>query len=231
MATLHLPFVKMPQEFITLLKSNLSVTPSSPAPIFDVIRPNPALYRVLEVAFAEFDDGRGIEKLMLALGWPNFRDRMASVFIYKSLFGDYPSKTSMELIEDLKQIEQDFSDHSVHGYSRIFMLGFYFKLANFKIRSRPEFAKNQEINIDPGIPSILKLSQGRTEKLDWLYLIVIHLVQALGHEKVKKAIGEGRKLEELYAELEREQREQMLHNLLAYGASINEPDIFLYEKV
>jgi hypothetical protein len=231
MTALHLPYVKMPQEFITLLKANLSVTPSSPSPIFDVIRPNPALYRVLETAFAEFDDGRGIEKLMLALGWPNFRDRMASVFIYKSLFGDYPSKTNMELVEDLKQIELEFSDHSVHGYSRLFMLGFYLKLANLKIRSLQELAEGQEVHINPEVKSILKLSQGRTERLDWLLLIVIHLVEALGLEKVKKAIAEGRKLDELYDELDREQRGQMLKNLLAYGASIKEPDIFLYEKV
>ena len=77
MVKLHFPYVILPQEFITLLKSNLPSTTTS-GPIFDVLRPNRALFSILESAFNEFDDSRGLEKVMTALGWANFRDRMAS---------------------------------------------------------------------------------------------------------------------------------------------------------
>src|SRR5688572_25717135 len=115
MIKLQLPYVNMPQEFVTLLKSNLQVT-TSPAPVFDVIRPNKALYSILEKAFKEFDDGRGLEKVLMALGWANFRDRMAGVFIYKKIFGDFPSRTDMELVEEIKQTEMRFADHTVNSY-------------------------------------------------------------------------------------------------------------------
>src|SRR6478736_2306316 len=104
MQKLILPHVILPAEFINLLKTNLPVSTSS-APIFDQIRPNGALYIVLEKAFKEFDDGRGLEKTMVALGWSNFRERMASLYVYKAIHGEFPMMTSMELVEDIKYLE------------------------------------------------------------------------------------------------------------------------------
>ncbi len=227
MKKLHLPYVKLPSEFITLLKTNLS---SSSFSIFEVIRPFGAQYRILEKAFQEFDDGRGLEKLSTALGWANFRDRMASLYVYKAIYGDYPSKTDMELVEDIKRVETSFSAHSVHGYSRLFLLGFYLKLANIQIQTRQD---NQflEVRIPDGVLNALKLSQGRSEKIDWLILITMHLVNALEEKVLINLLLSGKTFEDIYSLLSKEDREMMHENLLAYGASINEPDIFLYEKV
>lgn len=229
MQKLHFPHVILPEEFITLLKTNLSVT-TSPAPIFDVVRPNRALYMTLERAFKEFDDGRGVEKTMMALGWSNFRDRMASIYVYKTIYGDYPIKTSMELVEDILSLEHKYIDHGVHSFSRLFLLGFYLRLANIQIQRR---SNNQflEIKIPDEIGPILKLSQGRSEKIDWLILIVTHLTWALGSKMLINALLSGKKFEDLYELMPKEARELMSANLLAYGASIQEPDIFLYEKI
>jgi hypothetical protein len=41
----------------------------------------------------------------------------------------------------------------------------------------------------------------------------------------------GKKFQDLYELLSPEARSKMLNNLLAYGASINESEIFLYEKI
>lgn len=225
----QLPYVKMPSEFVNLLKSNLSASSPSSA-IFDVIRPNRALYSILEEAFHEFDDGRGLEKVMGALGWASFRDRMGSIFVYKSVHGNWPSRTNMELVEEIKVLEARFAEHGVHGYSRLFLLGLYLKLANLKLQS----SQNNhflEIQLPEEVDSILKLGLGRAERIDWLILITAHLTLALGGKTVMNSMVSGKKFDELYALMTTEARAQMHRNLLVYGASINEPDVFLYEKV
>ena len=229
MQKLHLPHVILPAEFVTLLKSNLSVT-TSPAPIFDVIRPNQAIYLTLEKAFKEFDDGRGLEKTMIALGWANFRDRMASVYIYKAIHSEYPKSTSMDLVEDIKQMEARFTNHTVTSLSRLFLLGFYLRLANLQIQRR-ENNKFIEIKIPEEIGAFLKLSQGRSEKIDWLILITMHLLNGLGDKLLMNALMQGKKFEELYELMSPENKRIMLENLLAYGASIQEHDVFLYDKI
>lgn len=229
MQKLHLPHVLLPAEYVSLLKANLAVV-STPAPIFDVIRPNQALYMTLENAFKDFDDGRGLEKTMMALGWPNFRDRMGSIYIYKKIYGHYPVSTSMELVEEIKLLEQRFFNHSVHGHSRLFLLGFYLKMANFQIQHR-ENNQFLEIKIPEEISPLLKLSQGRSDKVDWLILILTHLLQALGDKLVINSLMTGKKFQDLYELMTPDLRKMMFENLLAYGASINEPDVFLYEKI
>lgn len=229
MKKLHLPHVILPSEYVSLLKANLTVV-STPSPVFDIIRPNQALYMTLENVFKEFDDGRGLEKTMMALGWPNFRERMGSIFIYKKIHGPYPLSTSMELVEEIKALEQRFVNHSVHGYSRLFLLGFYLKMANFQIQHR-ENNQFLEIKIPEEIGPLLKLSQGRSEKIDWLILILMHLLHGLGDKMIMNALVSGKKFQELYDLMPEELRKTMMDNLLAYGASIHEPDIFLYDKI
>jgi hypothetical protein len=229
MQKLHLPHVILPNEFVSLLKTNLSVV-STPAPVFDVIRPNNAIYMTLEKAFQEFDDGRGLEKTMIALGWQNFRERMGSIYIYKAIHGQFPNQTSMDLLEEIKDLEDRFVNHSVHGFSRVFLLGFYLRLANIQIQRR-ENNKYLELKIPEEVGSFLRLSQGRSEKLDWLILIIMHLLQAFGDKLLMNAFLSGKKFDELYALLSPELRKNMMDNLLAYGASIGEQDVFIYDKV
>lgn len=229
MQKIALPYIILPTEFITLLKSNISVT-TSPAPVFDVLRPNQALYLSMEEAFKEFDDGRGLEKTMLALGWTNFRERLASMYVYKALHGHFPVQTDMELVEDIRQLEMRFANHTIQGVSRVFLLGFYLRLANIQIQKR---TSNQfmETKIPDEVNSYLRLSQGRSEKIDWLILILMHLSNTLGEKLVLNAIAAGKKLHELYPLMSTDARKLMSDNLLAYAASIQEADMFLYEKV
>lgn len=229
MQKIYLPHVILPSEFLSLLKTNISVS-TSPATVIDVVKPNQALYCVLEKAFKEFDDGRGFEKTMVALGWANFRDRMASIYVYKSIYGNYPNKTSMDLVEDIKQLEVRFTNHSVTSISRLFMLGFYLKLANLETQ-RKENNKYIEIKIPDELVNYLRVSQGRTEKIDWLLLTTWHLLNGLGDKLMMNALVSGKKFSELYNLLAPELRKNMMDNLLAYGASIGEPEVFLYEKI
>jgi hypothetical protein len=229
MQRFQLPFTILPAEFISLLKGHASQA-TNPEELFKVMRQNRALELILEKSFAEFNDGRGIEKVITALGWPNFRERLASVYIYKAVHGSYPGKTDMELVEDIKQLELRFQDHAVHSLPRIFLLGFYLKLANVE-RQGQSPVPFHELGLPEGIEEILALSEARSEKIDWLLLIIWHLVNAFGTKALTDALKRGKKFDDIYEEMETPDRELMNQNLLAYGASIQEDDIFLYEKV
>lgn len=229
MQKIHLPHIVLPSEFINLLTSHLALT-SSGAAIFDVIRPNQALYNVLENSFKEFDDGRGLEKTMTALGWSNFRDRMASLYVHKTIHGEYPNKTSMELVDEIKDFENRYIGHSVQSHSRVFLLGFYLKLANIQVQKRSN-NKFLEIKLPEELGVFLKLSQGRSEKTDWLILITLHLLMGLGDKLLMNSLVSGKSFNELYFLLSSDYRKMMMNNLLGYGASIKEQDIFIYDKV
>lgn len=229
MQKLYLPHVILPSEYLTLLKSKPAVT-SSASQVIDLIRPHQSIYLCLEKAFAEFDDGRGLEKIILALGWPNFRERMASVYVYKAIHGHYPSSTSMDLLDDIRALENDFQTYCIHGHSRIFLLGFYLRLANIKIQAR-ENNQFLEIKVPHEIKNLMGLTQGRSERIDWLILILMHLLDGLGEKTLSNFLLSGKKLNEVYDLLSPELRKTMMENLLSYSLSIEEPDFFLFEKV
>jgi len=92
MQKFNLPHVILPLELCSLLKTNLAVSNSSSI-IHDSINSNEALYHILEKIFKEFDDGRGFEKTVMGLGWPNFRDRIASIYLYRLINRKFPQKT------------------------------------------------------------------------------------------------------------------------------------------
>ncbi|MGE3611614.1 MAG: hypothetical protein AB7I27_18640 [Bacteriovoracaceae bacterium] len=229
MRYLKLPYVSLPKELVTLLKLPLMPT-SGAAPIIEVIKNNKALIHILENSFHEFDDGRGIEKIISVLGWTNFRDRFASIYLYKSVYGDYPKTTNIPLVDDIKVFENIYSEHTTHNSSRIFLLSFYLKLANLKVQNS-ESNQFLEIYIPDEIKVALQTSQGRSEKIDWLILTLFHLYHALGEKVLMNSIITSKKFDDLYGLMTKDAREVMLENFLAYGASIGEQDLFLYGKI
>lgn len=229
MKKLNFPPVILPKEFVQLLKMNLSA--NGAAQIFDVLRNNRGLMDVLDIAFREFNDGRGLEKTMIALGWANFRDRFASIYVYKAIHGKYPLKTDMGLVEEIQRFETTYSEMSVSGQSRAFLLGFYLKLAQIRTQ---ELEKNKFLELrlpDESIIPVLRISQARAEKIDWMILTTFHISEAIGEKALAGAIMSGKGFDEIYRMMDDESRRIMHDNLLSYGMSIQEPEMFLYEKV
>jgi hypothetical protein len=230
MKKLNFPSVGLPQEFVQLLKSNITASTNSDV-IFSALKNNRGLYQVLDVAFKEFNDGRGLEKTMVALGWANFRDRFASLYISKAIHGKFPLKTDMGLVEDIHRFEATYSEMSVSGQSRAFLLGFYLKLAQIHTQ---ELEKNKFLEFrvpDELIIPLLKIVPTRAEKIDWLILTLQHLVEALGEKHVANAIVANKSFNEIYESMNLESRKWMHENLLSYGMSIQEREFFLYEKI
>ena len=225
---IHLPALVLPKEFLTLLKEPNSAQKSSQ--IIAILRASPALSMVLDSAFQEFDENKiGLEKISTTLGWDHFRDRMASVYVFKILNSVFPDKTDMDLVEDIKFFEKRFGDKTLAGDSRLFMLGFYLKIFNL-------FEMNQDTDVlatkvPASVDKILALSKARTDKADWLVLLTWHLCEFLGEYKLVELVSKATPWPALYALLSDEQKFHLVSNLLSYGASIREDDPFLFERI
>ena len=76
---------------------------------------------------------------------------------------------------------------------------------------------------------ILKKSKIKIVKVDWLLLSLYHLEGYLGRELLLGEIDKGIKFEKLYKKLTDEQKSVMMGNLLSYGYSIGDHEIF-YSK-
>lgn len=226
---IHLPALVLPGEYIALLKVP---TPASGTglPVVDMLRKTPALYLVMERAFQEFNEHKiGLEKIASTLGWSNFRDRMASVYIFKALHGTFPDKTEMELVQQAIDLEARFTDKSVTGTSRIFMLGMYFRFLNIYISMRDD--GTPEVTIPPTVEKILAMRNIKTDRPDWLLLLCWHLESFLGFAQLTSFIDSGLSWPQIYQKLNQNQQFHLVSNLLSYGASIQEDDPFLYERI
>lgn len=223
------PYVNLPKEFTTLLKKNSSHLSQS-SEVVNAFKSQKAIFGVLETSLSEFDEGQGLEKVFLALGWSGFRDRLASIYISKTIYGDFPRKSNLELIEDIKQFEARLEGHSVNSSSRLFLLGLYLKLANYELQIQ-EDNRFFEIKIPANVDEVLNLSQVKSDKIDWLILIIYHLQLALGEKMLTNCILNGKNFNDIYELLSINEKEVMARNLLAYGASIQDSELFLFEKV
>ncbi len=220
----HLPALVLPADFIRFLK-----TPGAGAGLSDLLRRTPGLYLVMERAFEEFNEHRiGLEKIASTLGWANFRDRMASVYIYKALHGVFPDQTDMELVADATGLEARFSERSITASSRVFLLGFYLKFLNIYLSLRED---TSPVALPSEVDELMTLSPVKSERTDWLLLMVWHLEAFLGASFVRERILAGSSWQELHGMLDKKQQFHLLSNLLSYGASIQEDELFLFERI
>lgn len=223
----NLPALVMPAEFVALLK-NPSAANGGAVP--QMLRGAPGLNLVMERAFKEFDEHRmGLEKVSTALGWAHFRDRMASVYLFKALHGSFPDKTDMDLVEGIRLFETRFVDKSLTGSSRLFLLGLYLSFFNTYLSMRDD--GGAEVKVPASVDRVLAMKQVRTDRPDWLVLICWHYDTFFGTDELLRLIQANTRWESLYERLTDAQRFTLVSNLLSYGASIQEEDPFLYERI
>ncbi len=227
----NFPALVLPAEFIQLLKDPAASNTTDEGPVAKLLKSGGALAVVITRAFSEFDEQkRGPIKVFSTLGWAHFRERLASLYLFKAQNGSFPPKTDMALVEDVHALEARFANWSVTGTSRVFLLGFYLRMCALHA-DREDAPGDHPGAIPESVDQALALAGARSARADWLILLCWHFDVYLGKETFQAALRAKSTYAELYLRLTPAQREQLVGNLLAYGASIREDDPFLFERI
>ena len=189
------------------------------------------LYELVRMNFADIDPYGAADKLVKALGWSGFRDRLAALYLNFMWQGNYDQTVDESVMSDLAQFEQMLSANTVQNYSRAFLLGFYLKSAELSGHELEESWSIRGIAKDDELKGMLKAMGARVIKIDWLILQLLHFRAFLGRAKLVQMLNQASSFAEIYGELSQDQREEMARNMLAYGASIDESSIFTERPV
>lgn len=228
---IHLPAIVLPAELVGLLKDPGAASTGLESPFNKTLRKAPAMALILERAFSEFNEHKvGLEKIFVTLGWAHFRDRMTSVYLFKGIYGSFPDKTDMDLVDGIKKFELRFQDSGITGQSRLFLLGVYLRFYQIYLSQREE-GGGAEVDVPASVSQILSMPKVRSDRPDWIILLAWHFDSYLQTDAFIDALKAGATYQTLFAQLTRTQQQQMISNLLSYGASIQESDPFLFERI
>ncbi len=226
-----LPFVHLPKELVLLLRSNLGSSEKQHREVIECINQNPALLNLLENIFQEYDESKRLSIVLRKISWSHFRDQLASIYIYKAVYGHYPESPQLSLVNDIHRLEDKLSGHGILSNSRAFLFGFYLKMLQIQLRKENSEHTQNLLDLPKDILRILSLSKHRTEKIDLLTLLVWHFSEFIGLDHTESFIKSRSTYNELYDLLSDEQKNIVSNNFLSYCASIKEDEIFINDRV
>lgn len=224
---LSYPNVDMPDAFTFLLRSNMQSSGKVFTQLQLYVARKPELNALVTRCFRGIDPELRVEAIIKSLGWHGFRDHLAALYIERARLGYYPKKLDAGAVQEIIHFEEKLKDHTVQGHSRAFLLGFYLKLLLLSTSQKEPTAKLHDLLIRDEVVAHLEYARGRSIKIDFVLLILQHLNQFLGKEELSKNLRAQKTYEELYQKLTTNQKQVVVRNLLAYGSSIGENDIFL----
>ncbi|MBL7666156.1 MAG: hypothetical protein JNM93_13555 [Bacteriovoracaceae bacterium] len=228
---LNFPVVNLPFELVELLKTNMANNEGKEKIIFSIVNKNTALVQLLEDLFAEFDSQKRLPQVLKKINWNTFRDHFSSIYVYHAVHGKYPSKSQMNLINDIQNFEDRLENVTQKSHSRSFLLGLYLKIMQIQFRKEGQSHNANFLEIPDEVFEIINLSSAKTEKIDWLVLIIWQLSQILPKGTLKNEIKKNNTYMNIYQTLSAGEQNLFLRNCLAYGCSINETELFLNDKV
>ena len=135
----------------------------------------------------------------------------------------YPDAHGTDYSRGISTFERKVSPYSVNGFSRAYLFGYYLKMARIHTNSSEEF---NFLNISDEVINVLSYTKSRVIKIDWLLMMVIHFNFFLGNKVLVTELKKDTKFDVLYDSLSEEEKTLFLENMLAYGASIDDPDTF-----
>ena len=226
------PIVYIPEGMTWLLDTHFNNSRKSNSAITDAIFNNPFIKIQISKLFKQYMKEGSIDSLLTTLGWKGLRDRLASMYIYHFENGVFPNLLSTDNIEDIVQFEKKFINTYPDGNSRVFVLGMFFKICEISSKKDDPINWNSYLSVSDSLLKVIRLGEQKIVKPDWLILTLIHLESYLGGDELYSLVDKHNgNFYKLLGMITEEQKEEMIQNFLRYGASINEDEMFLFEKV
>lgn len=171
----------------------------------------------MTLSFEEVGRNFELNKVIQSYGLEKVRNKIAAVYLSRIQDGHFCSLPDMSLIDYPLSIEKEVIFRSASGHHRGFLLGLYMQMAQMK-------GHELNLEIDATILKALKMSNGKMVKVDLMIIILCHLKEFLGEEKLLQLLDQGGGHQKVFSQLSSDQHQQMAGNILSYCASIDEKD-------
>ena len=225
------PNVILPDYFTRLLRANIQNVPAAYNELGMYIGSNDGFWALCQKYFRTVDEKGRLETIIKALGWEGFRDRMASIFIYRYTNDAWPESIPEECCYEILQFEGKLTQYKTENNSRAFLLGLYLEMACRWISKNTSANGYVVPEITDELIGLLKYSKTRIIKIDWILILLFQFKTFLGMDELKGILKSEDDYSTIYNRLSVKEREIFTKNLLAYGSSINESDFFVGEVV
>ena len=226
----RIDFIKLPDYFSLLLRSNMQVSGRAFSNLKATIWDNKGFLSIVSRTFSEIDPDLKLEKIINSLGWLGFRDKLASQFVHFQEHGAWGNNRDLLNINDILDFEERLKPYTVEGYSRSFLLAFFIKMAFINSQSE-ERRIFENFVFDEECLDLLTQGKSRIIQIDWVLIGLHHFQNYLGTSILKSHLGEGSSYSALYSQLNNNQQYEMTSNLLSYSASIGEFDTFFAKNI
>jgi len=223
---INLPYISLPEYFTRLLASNIQNNTQSNTNLELYINENKEFNALVKKLFRDIDPDGFLGKILSISGWTGIRNRMAAVYLEHAMTGKFPDTANINLVSELVNVENKLRHFTQPGFSRAFMLAFYAKMTHIHLRKLSESTDQAPLIIKDEHIELMRFSKAKSVRIDWLMLELIHYEHFFGLERVTDLLTQQTRHEALFALLTEEEKEQMIHNCLTYGASINDQEFF-----
>jgi len=224
---INLPFISLPEHFTKLLVSNIVNSTQNNTNLELYINSNHELNALVRKIFRDIDPDGFLGKILSISGWHGIRNRLAAVYIEYSMTNRFPETANLSLVNDLITIENKLRHFTPQGYSRAFLLAFYAKMTLIQAKKNGKNSGMTPLIIKDEHIELMKYSKAKSIRIDWLILELILFDKLLGTERLENLLKCSSRYETIYTLLEEREQRLMVGNLMTYGSSINDSDIFL----
>lgn len=224
-------YVNLPTDFIDLLKSDMN----SRGPGFKKLKSSywyeGSISSLVKKCYNDIDPSGRFERVIHSLGWLGFRDRLAAAYIEYQLTGQFPNVPDLSYIEDILALEESLKPYTVNGYGRSFLFGFFIKMSMCEKITNGSANELSAIELDSDLLNLLDIGQSKLLQIDWLCLALLQISNYKKITYIRDNLKSGVNFKDLMNDIPSQDRDKIMYNLVTYGSSIKDREIFFDEVV